>query len=357
MENNLRRKALQVVKNYQIRLPAGSNGTHAVQAVNTRSVDGCQTQSTHRLHAQFYRHLYAVTDSALAADIGKMLIIGAEGQTAYINTFFNNAAQNCRQITRSTALTHQHCQTVAQLFLRLVPADAFMVGIDTAGNIGSQLLATHAGCVAVDYTAQTLEQVQFFLYLGGIINNSRHIHHLAHSEYTGLIYKLNHIARIHHAAAVLEACGRHAARQVHIIIQRHLSAGLQHIANACRTRYVGNFVRVGNQCGYAPTQLLGTVMLRHGHRAFYMTMCINQTGGNICSLQVDDFFCLIIAADTGNHALGNSNISFVNCFGQHVNNPAVLQKNISRAVTECDRSYTVHHIYYLNPFTRKYISG
>ena len=27
------------------------------------------------------------------------------------------------------------------------------------------------------------------------------------------------------------------------------------------------------------------------------------------------------------------------------------------AVTECDRSYTVHHINYLNPFTRKYISG
>ena len=88
-----------------------------------------------------------------------------------------------------------------------------------------------------------------------------------------------------------------------------------------------------------------------------MAMCINQTGRNICSLQVDDFFCLVIAADTGNHALGDSNISFINCFGQHVNNPAVLQKNISRAVTECDRSYTVHHINYLNPFTRKYISG
>ena len=286
-----------------------------------------------------------------------MLIIGAEGQTADVNALINNTAQNCRQITRSTALTHQHCQTVAQLFLRLVPADAFMVGIDTAGNIGSQLLATHAGCMTVDYAAQTLEQVQLFLYLRGIINNSRYVHHLAHAQYTRLIDKLNHIARVHHAAAVLKACGRHAARQVHIIVQRHLSAGLQHIVNACCARYVGNFVRVGNQRGYAPAQLLGAVMLRHSHRAFYMAMCINQTGRNICSLQVDDFFCLFIATDTSNHALGDSNISFINCFGQHVNNPAVLQKNISRAVTECDRSYTVHHINYLNPFTRKYISG
>ena len=286
-----------------------------------------------------------------------MLVIGAEGQTADINALINNAAQNCCQITRSTALAHQHCQTVTQLFLRFFPADALMVGINAAGNVGCQLLATHAGCMAVDYAAQTLEQVQLFLYLGGIINNTGHIHHLAHSEYTGLIYKLNHIARIHHAAAVLEACGRHAARQIHIIVQRHLSAGLQHIVNTCCTRYVGNFMRVGNQRGYAPAQLLGAVMLRHGHRAFYMAMCINQTGSNICSLQVDDLFRLVIAADTGDNALGDSNISFINCFGQHVNNPAVLQKNISRAVTECDRSYTVHHIYYLNPFTRKYISG
>ena len=88
-----------------------------------------------------------------------------------------------------------------------------------------------------------------------------------------------------------------------------------------------------------------------------MAMRINQTGGNIGAFQVNDFFCLVIAADAGNHALGDSNISFINCFGQHVNNPAVLQENISRAVTECDRSYTVHHIFYLNPFTRKYISG
>ena len=265
MENSLRRKALQIVKNYQIRLPAGSNGTHAVQAVNTRSVDSCQTQSTHRLHAQFYRHLYAVADGALVADVSKMLIIGAEGQTAYINTFFNNAAQNCRKITRSTALAHQHCQTVAQLFLRLFPADAFMVGINAAGNVGCQLLATHAGCMAVDYTSQTLEQVQLFLYLSGIINNARHVHHLAHAQYTRLIDNLNHITRVHHTAAMLKACRWHAARQVHIIVQRHLAAGLQHIVNACRARYVGNFMRVGNQRGYAPAQLLGTVMLRHSH--------------------------------------------------------------------------------------------
>ena len=213
-----------------------------------------------------------------------MLVIGAEGQTADINSFFNNAAQNCRQITRSTALAHQHSQTVTQLFLRLVPADAFMVGINTAGDIGSQLLATHAGCMTVDYASQTLEQVQLFLYLGGIINNTGHVHHLAHSEYTRLIDKLNHIARIHHTAAVLKACGRHAARQIHIIVQRHLAAGLQHIVNTCCSRYVGNFVRVGNQRGYAPAQLLGAVMLRHSHRAFYMAMCINQTGRNICSL-------------------------------------------------------------------------
>ena len=51
MENSLRNKALQIVKNYQICLPAWSNGTHATQAVNTRSVDSCQAQSTHRLHA------------------------------------------------------------------------------------------------------------------------------------------------------------------------------------------------------------------------------------------------------------------------------------------------------------------
>ena len=286
-----------------------------------------------------------------------MLIIGAESQTADINALINNAAQNCRQITRSTALAHQHCQTVTQLFLRFFPTDALMVGINAAGNVGSQLLATHAGCVAVDYAAQTQKQVQLFLYLGGIINNTGHIHHLAHAQYAGLIDKLNHIARIHHTAAVLKACSRHAARQVHIIVQRHLSAGLQHIVNACRTRYVGNFVRVGNQRGYAPTQLLGAVMLRHSHRAFHMAMCINQTGGNISAFQVNDLFRLVIAADAGNYALGNSNISFVNCFGQHVNNPAVLQENISRAVTECDRSYTVHHIFYLNPFTRKYISG
>ena len=153
-----------------------------------------------------------------------MLIICTEGQTADINAVRQHALNNRLQIARRTALTHEHGQTAAQLLLRLVPADALVIRVNAAGRIGCQLSAADAGRMTIKHTSKAQKYIQLLLHLGRIINNSRHVHHLAHAQYTRLIYELKHITCIHHTAAVLKARRRHAAGQIHIIIQRHLSA-------------------------------------------------------------------------------------------------------------------------------------
>ena len=110
-----------------------------------------------------------------------MLIICTEGQTADINAVRQHALNNRLQIARRTALTHEHCQTAAQLFPCLIPADALMIRINTAGDIGRQLLAADAGRMTIKHTSKAQKYIQFFLHLGRIINNSGHVHHLAHA--------------------------------------------------------------------------------------------------------------------------------------------------------------------------------
>ena len=48
--NCLRCQAFQIIKDNQVGLPARGNRTQALQAINTRRIDACQTQRTHRLH-------------------------------------------------------------------------------------------------------------------------------------------------------------------------------------------------------------------------------------------------------------------------------------------------------------------
>ena len=194
-----------------------------------------------------------------------MLIICAKGQAADINAVRQHALNNRLQITRRTALAHKHGQTAAQLLPRFVPADALVIRVNATGHIGRQLSAADAGRMTINHASGIMKKLQLLLHLSRVINNARHIHHLAHAQDARFVDKLRHILRIHHAAAVLKARRRHTAGQVYIIIQRHLSACLEHIADTCCSCNVRNLMRIRNQRRHAPAQLLSAVMLRRRH--------------------------------------------------------------------------------------------
>ena len=110
-----------------------------------------------------------------------MLIICAKGQTADINAVSQHALNYRLQITRRTALAHEHGQTAAQLLLRFVPADALVIRVNAAGRIGCQLSAADAGRMTINHASGIMEKLQLLLHLGRVINNARNIHHLAHA--------------------------------------------------------------------------------------------------------------------------------------------------------------------------------
>ena len=96
------------------------------------------------------------------------------------------------------------------------------------------------------------------------------IHQLTQPQHARLAHQRAQRLGVKHPRRALEGRRRHARRQLHMDLQRHLARPAQHQANPLKPQHVGNLMRIDNRLVVPRTR---TARANSGTESIVLSMC------------------------------------------------------------------------------------
>jgi hypothetical protein len=184
------------------------------------------------------------------------------------------------RVFRGGALTDHDPLTLAYLFDRFVGTGAFVIALDSCGNVSIQCFPRQAGGVSVDDLAEAACVLDFLNYVRIVCENTGIIHHFRKTDHAAAFVKRLQIAcRQICSGFVKGRCGN-AGGQSKVYVHGDFFAGFHHVTYAVNAAYVGDFMRIGNDGGRAVRQTHFGKLRWSQHGAFYVNMTVDEAGAD-----------------------------------------------------------------------------
>ena len=192
----------------------------------------------------------SVVDVPLVHQVGGMAVIRAHDKSGHVAGVYGRAVFG--YIVDGRAVAELDIHAPVRLGGHLRGGVAFVVGGNSAAEVGVERIAEHAGGVAVDNFAGSVRRLQLFYDVRIRADDAGKIHKFAQPEdFVEAYIGLNILSREHGAARFEGRCG-HARGELNADVERHGERGIIYIFQPGHAADVGDFVRIGDDgCGAA----------------------------------------------------------------------------------------------------------
>jgi hypothetical protein len=159
-----------------------------------------------------------------------------------------------------------------------VELKTFVIGFNSGGDVGSQLVAAESRCVAVDPLAVAAGGFEFGEDRRVALDDAGEVHHLREIEQLRVATKLFDFGGAKRRAGRLKTGSRDAGGDAEVNFAGRFLGETLHHANAFDAEDVGYLVWIGNGADGAMNDGDSSEFRRGEHRAFDMHVGIDQPG-------------------------------------------------------------------------------
>ena len=159
-----------------------------------------------------------------------------------------------------------------------------MVSLNSGHPVSRQLLVRQERCMSV-YN-QMIEKCKFRKHPRITVNDGIIVHYLAKAEDSGMSYKPVHVICSKHASIVVYIRCRNTRRQHYEYIGRRFFCLSENIFDAVCTGNIAGLMRVYNEGSCSVSCSCCNEFCRRNHCGFKVQMRVDESGSNICSVQI-----------------------------------------------------------------------
>ncbi len=320
---------LQVVEDHQVRHSSRRDGAPVLEAEPLRAVQGGHADGRHRVNAEGDGLPHHVVDAALAQEIPRLAVVGAEADAPMVG--WGDQRQQGVQVVGVGGLPDENVEAPGQLLPGLGDGGALVFAADARRGVGVELGAGEPGGVAIPGTAG--EGLQLGQHARIPLHRAREVHHLGQAVHRALRQELGQLRRFQGGAVGLHVGGRHTGRGHDHHIQGQSSAALGHEADAGQAGDVGDLVGVRHHRGDAPGQHRVGEVGRDAEAALDVDVGVDQAWGHVSAGQVHLLPALVARPDAGDAILEDGDVRFFDLAGEDVDQASVAQDEIRGGVS------------------------
>ena len=241
-------------------------------------------------------------------------------------------------------LAQHHVHAAGELVEGLLDTRVLVVGDDARGGIGVEIVAARHGRMTVNLTGNRLgahRDAAAGLLVGPI--DAGEVHHLAQAEDGPAIFvhERLHVRRSDHGARLLVGQGGDAGGHHELDVERGARGVLDHEREAVEAAHVGDLMAVGDGGGGAAGERHAGVLGRADIGALDMQMAVDETGGEVAALAIDDAprlpggnGCVLAVApleqDAGDATACDRDLPARDAQAVHIDDPRVHEHEIGR---------------------------
>ena len=318
-------EAAEVIKDHDISQVAGGDGALVVHQEVAGGVVAGHLDGDNGIDAAGDRFPDDVIDVAALQQIQRVLIIGGEHTPGII--LLVQKRQQRPQVFGGGALPDHDELAEPQLFQRVLAAAAFVVGVDTGGNIGVEVGAGKLRGVAVDLFVVGLAGQDLADNVGVAVDDTDVVHHLRQPQHAGVVVQRVDGGIIETVAAFIQRGGRNAAGQHKVNVNGQSLGGLQHIADAFHPHHVGDLVWVGDDGGGAVPHHGPGKFGGGDQAAFQVDVGVDQAGGDEPAGNVDLGMSAVLP-HPGDEAVRHGDIAMTEIVAEHVKVGGVFENDV-----------------------------
>ena len=234
------------------------------------------------------------------------------------------------QVAGGGPLPQHDVHALGQLFEGLGYARALVVRADAGGDVGRELAARKPGSVAVDRLGDVSEQGDLVEELLVLVKDAGVVHHFAEAEDPRLSEEGMHVGGVEGRPCRVEIGGRHAGGHHEVHVDGQAFARGEHVAHALVAEDVGYLVGVRDDCRRAPRGDDARVLGRREEGGLDVHVGVDEAGGEVPPLEVDDLLGPKAVVHAGHEALADGDRGVLPYFpAQEVYEGAVGQVEVA----------------------------
>ena len=316
---------LEIVDHHKIRQIAGRNGPPVIeQEVPGRMVAGhLYRQDGVRPPADGLPDV--IVDVALFQQVAGVLIVAAEHTP--VRVLLRQQGQQRLQVPGGGALPDHDELAPLQLGDGVRRVGALVVGVDSGGNVGVEIIPRQAGGMAVDLLVVGLSGHDLLDDHGVRSDDAGVVHHFRQPLDPGMVIEGVDSAVIQHRPTLVHGRGGDTGGQHEAHIHRQILGGLQHVLHAVGAHDIGDLVRVSDDGGGAVGQHRLDELPGGNHGALQVDVGIDKAGKD----QPAGHIVLRLPAvltHAHDQPLRHGNIPMTELAGEHIDVDGVFQHQI-----------------------------
>ena len=254
-----------------------------------------------------------------------MLVVGAEH--AALDVLVAQQRRERLEVARGGALADHDKLAALELGNGVVELGALVVGVDARGDVGVEVVALEAGCVAVNLLVVRLRGDNFLHDLRVGVDRADEIHHLGQPLHARIVIEAVDGAVVEVRARLVERRGWHTARQHEAHVDGQILRRLNHILDAVGSHDVRDLVRVGDDRRRAVRQDGLGKLPGADKRALEVDVRVDEAGEHDLPRHVD-LHMPVVGAHADDQPLRHGDVPMAELVGKHVDIRRVLQHQI-----------------------------